>query len=69
VGRLRRRSGFSYLDGCADWDEIRIDLTDANEFGHEDTQAIEVALEEYLADEEVKVIPGGWPRPDGGGTA
>ena len=56
-------------------DEVRIDLTEANEFGHEDTQAIEVALEEYLADEEVKVIKVGGPvlmeegPPDGLGNA
>ena len=56
-------------------DQVRIDLTEADEFGHDDTKAIEVALEVYLADDEVKVVKLGGPvlmkegPPDGLGTA
>lgn len=56
-------------------DQVRIDLTEADEFGHEDTEAIEAALEDYLADDGVKVVKLGGPvlmkegPPDGLGPA
>ena len=40
---------------------VRIDITEATRFEHADTEAIAVALEEYLADESVRVIQLGGP--------
>lgn len=35
---------------------VRVDIMEAARFEHADTEAIEVALEEYLADDSVTVI-------------
>ena len=56
-------------------DRVRIDLTDPAGFTHADTEAIAVALEEYLAEDEVAVIQIDGPvlmeegPPDGLGAA
>ncbi len=56
-------------------DRVRIDLTKAVGFTHADTEAIAVALEEYLSNDEVAVIQFDGPvlmeegPPDGLGAA
>jgi hypothetical protein len=37
-------------------DRVRIDVTEADGFAETDTEAIAEALEEYLSDDEIKVI-------------
>lgn len=56
-------------------DRVRIDVTEADGLAETDTEAIAEALEEYLSDDEIRVIRFGGPvlmeegPPDGLGVA